>query len=172
MRLGPRGNLVLFALCVPSASPLAYTHPHRRSGSLDLSPFNSDGGKVEGKYTRKQFVRRFFCIPATFVIKKMGEGLGWSRQSVLGSTIAGGYLKGWTDQQLVLQLLDQMTLCLTPCLTAELFLAHPLLADKQRIVSLSAHLPPFPACGEGDEQMKVGKTEWQVKGERQCQKER
>lgn len=102
MRLGPRGNLVLFALCVPSASPLAYTHPHRRSGSLDLSPFNSDGGKVEGKYTRKQFVRRFFCIPETFVIKKMGEGLGWSRQSVLGSTIAGG----------VPQRVDRPTTCL------------------------------------------------------------
>lgn len=30
--------------------------------------------------------------------------------------------------------------------------------------------PPFPARGEGDEQMKAGKTEWQVKGEWQCQK--
>lgn len=104
--------------------------------------------------------------------KKWGRGWGGVDRVCWEAPSRGGYLKGWTDQQLVLQLLDQMTLCLTPCLTAELFLAHPLLADKQRIVSLSAHLPPFPACGEGDEQMKVGKTEWQVKGERQCQKER
>ncbi|TNN75568.1 hypothetical protein EYF80_014214 [Liparis tanakae] len=36
--------------------------------------------------------------------------------------------------------LDRVTLCLTPRLKAELRQARPLLADKQRILSLSAHL--------------------------------
>lgn len=102
MRLGPRGNLVLFALCVPSASPLAYTHPHRHSGSLDLSPFNSDGGKVEGKYTRKHFVRRFFCIPATFAIKEWGRGWGCGVTECTGKHHRGG----------VPQRVDRPTTCL------------------------------------------------------------
>lgn len=45
-----------------------------------------------------------------------------------------------TNLQLVLLFLDRVTLCLTPRLKAELCQARPLLADKQRILSLLAHL--------------------------------
>lgn len=65
----------------------------------------------------------------------------------------GVWLSGQTDLQPVLQLLDRVTLYLTPRLKAELRQARPLLADKQRILSLSAQLSLSPASSESEEQM-------------------
>lgn len=56
----------------------------------------------------------------------------------------GVWLWGQADLQLVLQLLDRMTLCLTPRLKAEPRQARPLLADKERILS-----PPLSSQPRG-----------------------
>lgn len=74
------------------------------------------------------------------------EGAHWQALS----EEEGGVTRRRADLQLVLQFLDRVTLCLTPRLKEELRQARPLLADKQCILSLSAHL----ASGEGDEQMR------------------
>lgn len=55
----------------------------------------------------------------------------------------GVWLLGQADLQLVLRLLDRMTLCLTPQLKAEPRQARPLLADKERILSLPLSSQPW-----------------------------
>lgn len=125
---------------------------------------------------RKQFVRSWRCHLIVF----FGDSScrrGWIREAVgqweraLASTITGGdgVIWGQTDLQLVLQLLERVTLCLTPLLKAELHQARPLLAEKQHILSLLVHLSAPGQQGGWRTNERLGKTEWQGEEEWQSQ---